>query len=206
MSRGTLKTMRFIIPAILCAVLFGLMSQMLGFTKFQIPTSFKDAIYNAPLVAIAVFYGYSPFRSLANGRFYDRVNENIRTQMVRISGLPDDLNRFRWDRVKDVFYRRVDSDESLKKRSEDIMANGLIWTSLADLTILSALFALASGIFWFLGFKGGAEATAVMALTSVASRLMQDVSTRRHIDLGNDQLKYIAQYQHDAVKQEMAAL
>lgn len=206
MQRGTLKNIRLVMPAVIIAILFFVLSRMLGFTKVKMPDNLKDALYNAPLVAIGVIYAYSPLRDLANRKFHQRVNENIRARLVRIAGLADDPNKYEWKRVKNVFYRQIDADPSLGKRSEDIMFNGVIWTSLADLSIISMMFVVFAVILWIAKFDGAAEATAVMGCICIASRLLQILSTSRHVALGNDQLDYMEQFRRDAIIADMASL
>jgi hypothetical protein len=206
MKKGTLKTLRFIAPPIIFFTLLFIASKMLDFTNIGPPLTAKDAVYNVGYLALAAIYYITPLRNWANGIFHKRVNENLRFRMVMIAGLEDDPDRFSWSRVKDVFYRRIDSDTSLKERSGDIMTNGLIWTTLADVTVLSVIFFLGMIGLWIAKFDNAPEAAVVMACIAVASRFMQDVVTARHIDMGNDQVRYMAQYHHDVIASEMSAL
>ena len=206
MKKGTLKTWRFIAPPIIFFTLLFIVSKMLEFTKVGPPINAQDAVYNVGYLALAAIYYITPLRDWANGIFHKRVNENLRFRMVMIAGLEDDPDRFPWSKVKDIFYRRIDNDTSLKERSGDIMTNGLIWTTLADVTALSVIFFLGMIGLWTAKFDGAPEAAAVMACIAVASRLMQDLVTARHIDMGNDQIRYMAQFHRDVITSELSAL
>lgn len=206
MQKGTLKTWRFIVPPVIFFSLLFIVSRILGFTNIKPPSNPKDVIYNIPYLAIAVIYYISPLRSWANGVFHKRVNENLRIKLLSIAGVQDDPDRFSWARVKDVFYRRIDSDPSLKERSGDIMANGLIWSSLADLTALSVMFFVATIGLWIAGIENAPDAAVVMAGIALASRMLQDVVTTRHIQMGDDQVRYIAQFQQEVLAEEIRNL
>lgn len=206
MTKGTLKTLRFIAPPIVFFSLLFVVSKMLHFTNVGSPLNAKDAAYNVGYLALAGLYYITPLRSWTNGIFHRRVNENLRYRMVVIAGLDDDSSRYPWSRVKDVFYRRIDSDQSLKERSGDIMVNGLIWSTLADLTALSLIFFVGMIGLWIAKFDNAPEAAVVMASIAIASRVMQDLVTARHIDMGNDQVSYMAQYHRDVISEEMSKL
>ena len=110
MKKGTLKTLRFIAPAVIFFTLLFIVSQILGFTNIGRPENTKDAMYNVAYLALAAIYYVSPLRSWSNGLFHKRVNENLRFRLVMIAGLEDDPKRYSWSKVKNVFYRRIDGD------------------------------------------------------------------------------------------------
>lgn len=70
--------------------------------------------------------------------------------------------------------------------------NGLLWSSAADIMIISAVSAvvcfvsyLLSGLSYYLVLSG------LFALLVVAFRLLIPVLTRRHVELGNEQIDFI---------------
>jgi hypothetical protein len=201
-----LKIVRFIAPAIIIAVFAFLLGQLLGYTSIRMPSDLKDAMYNIPLLGIAVVYYVSPLRHFANSRFYRRVNENIRSRMVAIAGVADKPDKFTWTKVKNIFYNIIDHDESLTKRSESILFNGAIWTTVADVTALSVLFALLSALLWWLGFDGAPTTFVLFVLLALFSTALQVAVTRKHISMGDDQLGQIEQYHKSQVATEISAL
>ncbi len=206
MTRSTLKIVRFIAPAIIIAVFVFFLGRLLGYTSLKMPTDLKDAMYNIPLLIVAIVYYASPIRSFANSRFHQRVNENIRIRMVAIAGVTDRPDRYTWNKIKNIFYNIIDHDESLTKRSETIMFNGAIWTTLADVTALSALFALLSALFCALGFQGALTALAAFVLLALLSLALQFAVTKKHVNMGDDQLDQIEQYHKAQVVTDVSAL
>lgn len=205
MSRSTLRFIRFFAPAVILVVLAYGTAKILRLTSEDVPVSVNDLGYNLSYLIIAAIYQYLPVRDWAYHPFREDINERIRARLVSISGLPDDLTKFSWKRVRNVFYALIDNDKSLEKRSEDVMFNGAMMTSFADLTAISAIFLAGNLIAWICGV-GAWRAVAILASLFIISMGMQWAAKKRHISLGVYQLDYIEQQLKQQVIDKMTAL
>lgn len=167
--------------------------------------SVNDLGYNLGYLIIAAIYQYLPIRDWAYRPFRDNIDEKIRARLVAISGLPDDLTKLSWKRLKNVFYSLVDNDKSLEKRSEDVMFNGAMMTSFADLTAISAIFLIGNLVALICGV-GAWRAVALLIGLVIVSVGMQWASKARHVSLGTYQLDYIEQQLKQQVVDKMAAI
>lgn len=205
MSRSTLRFIRFFAPAVILVVLAYATAKILNLTSKEVPVSVNDIGYNLGYLIIAAIYQYLPVREWAYRPFREDIDERIRARLVAISGLSDDLTKFSWKRVRNVFYALVDNDKSLEKRSEDVMFNGAMMTSFADLTAISAIFLVGNLIALICGV-GAWRAVAILAFLLVVSIGMQWAAKVRHVSLGAYQLDYIEQQLKQQVVGRMMAL
>ena len=144
-------------------------------------------------IVIGVFYRFSGIRERVNKQYFDRVNENIRSSLVRISGHVDDREKFTWRRIRRVFYDLIDNDESLKVLSKQVMFNGLFWTSAADLTAIASIFLGASLLAAVTGFAHAIYAAIVYFACALIGVLWSRMATDRQVAYGNEQLELIVQ-------------
>lgn len=205
MSRSTLRFIRFFAPAVILVVLAYATAKILKVTAEDLPVSVNDLGYNLSYLIIAAIYQYLPVRDWAYRPFRENIDERIRTRLVAISGFPDDLTKFSWRRVGNVFYALVDNDKSLEKRSEDVMFNGAMMTSFADLTAISAIFLLGNLAAGICGV-GAWRAVAILSGLLIISIGMQLAAKARHVRLGAYQLDYIEQQLKQQVVDRMTAL
>ena len=150
MKRSTLKQLRFWAPPAIILTYTAVAARVLGFGEVALPTSIRDLAFNLPVIAMAVGYYLSPIRSWANSSNHAKITDNIKAQLLEIGGFEhsDELAR---SKAMNVFYRQVDADKSLESRSEDIMFNGLIWTTLAGALAISLIFSASFLIVWAAG-------------------------------------------------------
>jgi len=192
MSSTTLRFIRFFAPAVILVVLTYAILKMVNVRTDDMPISVNDLGYNLSYLIIAAIYQYLPLRDAAYRPFITWIDGQIRSEMVKISALPDDTDRFSWENVKNVYYWLIDNDESLKVRADDVRFNGAMMTTFADLTIISALFLICCLI--ALSWGVGAERpTLLLAIVMVVSLAMQFVAAWRHFGLAKRQLRYIEQ-------------
>lgn len=199
MNRGTLKTVRFLAPPIIILTLYSMAAKTLGFSEIGLPKSAKDLWFNAPALVMALAYYLSPLRSWANGGHHKNVQLNIRTQMLR-TGQVKDASEIPTKKIMNVFYRQIDNDASLKARSEDIMFNGAIWTTLADLVSLSSLFSVGLLISWLADALDSLEISLGFAVLAIGCAILQYLATQKHIQMSNGQLEYIADHKREEVR------
>ena len=205
MSSSTLNFIRFFAPAVIFVVLVYAAAKILGLTREEVPVSVNDLGYNLSYLIVAAIYQYLPFRSWAYAPFRRNIDEHIRSRLITIAGVADDRKKLAWKKMANVFYALIDNDNSLQKRSGDVMFNGALMTSFADLTAISGLLLVGSvAALWF-GVRTGRVALLLIVLM-VISLVMQELARRRHIKLGKYQLDYIEQNMKAEVVKRISAL
>jgi hypothetical protein len=61
-----------------------------------------------------------PFRTWANRKYFDSVSENLRSKMIRASGLSDDPVTSTWKALRGIFYpRKTTFYKDMKSKSGD---------------------------------------------------------------------------------------
>lgn len=205
MEQTTLKYLRVFIPGIIF---------LLGFYPAY-NHYFKD-VYDAKSLDLT----YVTYLSLIVGSIYYQLNvryliiyfslkeidRNISAKLIEIHGnLTENQKKIvENDEVfpKNVLYRIIDNDESLKKRANNVYFNGIFWTSTADSVILSAFFAI---IYRFLlpNVANAVILSEMFFTISIASFLLHILSVFKHIRLSNNQLDYIKTYKSAEVVQQI---
>jgi hypothetical protein len=197
--------MRLVVPGaiiLVCGAIFGISVGVLDLTSLDI----NEIASGVGAVVLGVLYRFSGLRSWINARHHERVNENIRSSLVRISGHVDDRSRFSWKKIRRVFYKLVDDDNSLTVLSKRIMFNGLLWTSAADLTAISAIFLGVSLIAVVIGVAGAEICGIIYFAFALVGVIGSYLTTKEHVALGNEQLELIEQEYSAALAQKVGAL
>jgi|TARA_R100000501_G_C2623166_1_gene116314 hypothetical protein len=197
MTRGALKQWRLVIPVVIFFGLYGLAAKSLGFEQIAVPTSINDVFFNLPALLAVFAYNVLPLRKWTNAGHHRAVQRNVREKMAAIAGA--DIEELPQKKIMDIFYRQIDNDPTLKAKSEIIMSNGLIWTSLADLSVLSIIYAAFSILSYIVGLFQSDILFIQYAGLAIVSLLFQMVVTGRHIRLSDDQLEYMADYRSDEI-------
>jgi hypothetical protein len=188
MSLSLLKALRFFVPAALILVYCSIFGKIVGLWTTPIPDFSKD-YYLPVVVAPAVLYYITPLRKWVNAPHHRRVNENLRRGLVSIAGYPDRVDKYTWKSLRPLFYSLVDGDESLKNKATLAYMNGLLWTSLADSTALSVLYAILAALLIAIGMKEAVVALELFCAIAVVSIIGSVVTTNKQIDIGNQQLE-----------------
>ncbi|MEA5470175.1 hypothetical protein [Spirulina sp. 06S082] len=205
MSLETQKWLRFITPGILI-ILFGIfLGRVTGLWKFAFPSDFKEASVSLVFIIPAAVYYLTPLRSYANGKFFDEISENLRSEIVRISEF-EDGEYFNWKSVRGVFFSIIDDDKSLERKSRLAYFNGYIWTTVADVRALCIVFLLICTFLFVLRIDGALwAATAFLVLLSLtfpASRVLTDL----HKEIGNQQVEIIQHNHLEFLNQKLRAI
>ncbi|MHC2624092.1 hypothetical protein ACVIW2_006124 [Bradyrhizobium huanghuaihaiense] len=185
-----LKFVRFVIPAALMLLYAKLLGQMTGLWSTTLP-DFEKSSYLPIVVIPAVLYYVTPLRKWTNAYHHRRVVERLREGLVKITGYPDHKDRYTWKKLRPLFFTLVDSDESLKQKASLAYANGAIWTSCADSTILALLFFLVSMLLFYLKIEEAFPAGMIFLLIAVFSFAGSLACTSRQIGIGAEQLEVI---------------
>jgi hypothetical protein len=196
-----LKLIRFLVPPALIVLFTKLLGFLTGWWTTTLP-DFEKLQYLPAGIVPGVIYYVIPLRRWANASHHDRVTEKLRVGLVKITGYPDKKDKYTWQKLRPLFFSLVDQDESLKQKARLAYANGAIWTSCADATALSILFALVAGAFFnWLGVEDALLATVVFTLIAVVSFFGSLACTSKHIGIGAEQLEIIEfKYKSDVEK------
>ncbi|MCA1526816.1 hypothetical protein [Bradyrhizobium yuanmingense] len=205
MPLSLLKLVRFIVPAALILVYAKLLGWMTDLWTTTLP-DFEKAAYLPVVVTPAVLYYITPFREWTNAYHHKRITDRLREGLVKITGYPDRKDCYTWEKLRPLFFSLVDSDESLKQKANLAYANGAIWTSFADSTILALLFFLISMLLFYLKIDEAFPAGMIFLLIAVFSFFGSVACTSRQINIGAEQLEII-DFKHKAdVEKRLNAL
>jgi hypothetical protein len=206
MGHETLAVLRFVTPGLIILIAYSMAGNVTGLWTFQFEWSIDAAYKSVPGLVAAMAYYVVPLRTWSNAPFMDRINEHVRSKVVAIGGISDDLIRFPWPRVSPTFYRLIDSDESLGKKSSLVRLNGYILSTVADVravAVVLALLCVPSTV------EFGARASLSILTLLVLAALTWPVSyflTKRHIQLADEQLEVMQQNHSDAIRASLGRL
>ena len=130
------------------------------------------------------------------------VNANILNKLISIYG--KDLTAQQEAHLKSdqrymhIFYRLVDSDESLKKKSYNVYFNGVFWTSSIDLFIVCIVFGFLYGCVFWQVTDASLFRDVVLTLATL-SIILHVLCVRKHIALSNNQLSFIETFKSQEV-------
>ena len=198
MKRSVLKQFRFWAPPAIIIAYTAIAARTLGFEGIAPPTSIRDLAFNLPVVAMAVGYYLSPIRSWANSSNHSKITQNIKERLLRIGGYKETDDRAK-DKAMNVFYRQIDADKSLAARSEDIMFNGLVWTTLADAMAISIIFSISFTIVWATGILESFQLALGFLLVAGGTFVLLKLATEKHLTMSENQLEYIEEHRRQNV-------
>jgi hypothetical protein len=168
----------------------------------------------AALIAAYVLgsvYNLLTLRAVFNGRSHARINANIKQRLLLLRTAPLTAQRreelLTNSELMDVFYVLIDSNATLRERAALVRDNGLKWSSIADAVVLGVAFSslyLALYIttdyklfgYWCIG-------SLVLALIGA---LLHPVAERRHVELSNSQLDFVANHLRADAERRLNAL
>jgi hypothetical protein len=190
MAIGVLKLVRFIIPAALIILFSKLLGFVTGWWTTVLP-DFEKSQYLPSVIVPAAIYYITPLRRWTNTPHHKRITEHLRRGLVQIAGYADREDKYTWKKLRSLFFDLVDRDESLKQKANLAYANGAIWTSFADSTVLAALFFLASMLLYWLGSEDAFIAGMIFLLIISLSIAGSVACTSKQIAIGLEQLEVI---------------
>jgi hypothetical protein len=200
MTKDTLKHLRNITPGIIITVYFAVLGQITGLWNFPVP-NLAD-IEKAPIpIIIGFLYYVSPLRDRINSAHHKYVIELLRSKLVDISGLPDNRNLYPWNLVKSIFYNLIDNDKSLTIIAGSAYDNGYIWTTFADLTVLSLGFSFVCVVMFYFDVNSAMIAFVTFLLWSLVCHFGSIVTTKKQVAIGDQQLAVIKTLYADKVRE-----
>lgn len=201
MELVTLKAIRLVVPGAVIFVFWWLLGRMTGLWDTEVPSDLTDA--NVYVIVFGAVYYATPLRDWANKPFHTDVSGALRSGLVRISGLPDS-DIFTWKALRGIFYWLVDQDATLSKKATLIYWNGAVWTSCADVRVLSTIFAILSLILaWLRVGERGVVAAVVFGALAVFTVPISYRITKRQKELGEEQLEVIEHNYQETLRTKM---
>ena len=190
-----LKSLRFITPGIIIVLFWSLLGSVTGDWKIEVPQSMTDATSYLPAIIAGLVYYLTPLRDWANRKHFGSINENIRQKMVEIGGAELDSPRSKWPKLRRLFYKIVDSDDSLKVHATRAYFNGYIWTTTADTKAIALFFAAYALLHHFsFASQGALLGFGVFAAIALICWPIGEIITRKHKAIGDEQLGIIEQF------------
>jgi hypothetical protein len=196
MERKTLKFLRLLIPGLILIFEF---LPMLNFLKINYKLGVGWLSYSflvLPAIVIGAVYHIYEIRYTVTNVSHRKIDLNIVSSLLKIYNKElsqDEYNYLKAKRLKHIFYNFIDKDPSLSAKSQLVYFNGLLWTSTADLfilTIFSCILFIISGLIflndnsiWLIGVL-----YAGIASLAICFHVLTVI---KHLKLSNDQLEYI---------------
>lgn len=206
MTLNTLKSLRFLIPAVIIISFTALFGYFTGLWDIALPEKPKEWSNTVGGFLLSIFYYISGLRNWANAYWHKKVNENIRSKLIAISALDDDPDKYSWNAIKPIFYYFVDNDNSLTKKTELAYSNGLIWTTAADIRALSAIFTVFSIIMFWFGVAGTQVSAVAFLLIFALSFPLSHILTNFHKEIGDQQIDIIELYHQEELTAKLESI
>ena len=198
MEQKTLKKLRILIPGIIAVICGTYYYSIITNQEFK-EIDFSE--YSIPfLVAISfgVIFYLTDVRFLITNFSHKKIDLNIKKHIIKLytPNLSKEEKQYLYQkgRLKTVFYNIIDNDESLKVKQNNVFLNGLIWTSMADLVLITFAFSIIFFISIFIFKEADQELLIggfIMILGSIIGLIAHVLAFFKHIKLGNDQIEYI---------------
>lgn len=203
MEMRTLKKIRFFVPGVILIIFYSILGWVTNLWEPFPTDNLNDLLYGIPVIIICVLYYSFNLTALSNRWWYDDVNENLRLSLVKISELKDEREIYTWQKLRVIFYKIVDNDISLSIKSERVYWNGLFWTSIADVRASAFIFIILSLVILSLGIGKAAWALVLYTVLFSASFFLSNKLTKKHKELGNEQMEMIEHFHKEQIKREL---
>lgn len=210
MTKERLKLFRLLIPGILIfIVLYPFMQGGLALDGLlKIDTA--HAAYVLLVLVLGGIYRTLGIRGLLFKDKLDDVHENLKKGLIApFLGELDTpcLQKIPAEEFLKVFYYFVDKDSSLQAKTQDVYENGLLWSSYADLGVISAI----GFIFYTIAYAvSGIEDyfffTVMLISIHVISWPLIKKSVGKHKKLSDEQLKFITFHYQSELKEKLQRL
>ncbi|MCK5129768.1 MAG: hypothetical protein KAQ68_07940 [Clostridiales bacterium] len=200
MTLENLMKWRIIIPGLIIFIMISLLStsseeEFIRLFSLIDKSNFNASIYIAISVILGVFYygfgiGKLTFKPI-DKRF---IQKNIRKRIVKMIEEDSSL-KMQVDNEKkiiNIVWKLVENDSTLDIKSKIIRLNGLIWSSLTDLVMISMIFAIIFLVKYFTTMNDYFLLVFCGLLTlCVVTALLNVIIIAKHRRLSNSQLDYI---------------
>ncbi len=203
MSMNVLKWSRFVAPAVVFFLFYSILGKLTGlWSPIEMP-KYEEDFYSITILIIGLLYYILPIREFSNSYYSKKVNNNIVNEFVRISGITCNVDDFGWKKIRSIYYYIIDKNKTLEKKASRAHFNGLFWTILADVCAFSAIFGVICMLLFYLDIDGSLVSYFVFLLTYVLSFPASSLITDRHIEIANEQLEVIENFEQEKVRMKM---
>lgn len=209
MSLESLKSLRSYIPGIVLVLFIRLFNtSSIEDLKSYIETLFsfntEEAIKMILVIVIGFFYNSFKLRRILFEPYLAIVQQNIKKRILLIINSKEKIsfteakNFINTNKGMILFYYIIDNDNSLTEKSKIVKYNGLIWTTLTDISIFS-LFFLFLEFYKVIKFKDiyFSYVSIIFAVIGIICLVLNHIAVRNHIKLSNEQLDVIEQIYAD---------
>jgi Flp pilus assembly protein TadB len=173
-----------------------------------------SALCTISAFVVGALFNNLNIRSVINAKSHARIVGNIKEQLMR-NGLTKEVSPEERDvvrsseRLMHVFYQFIDNDKSLSEKARLVRDNGLVWTSAADIAIVTLFFCI---IYLILIAYFGLNSILVFAFVLtllVAAFLIWVVhpnAESQQIALSNDQIEFIVTHKKQELQNKVNGL
>lgn len=204
MSVETLQWLRWITPGVIIVFFTGVLGQLTGmWSTLDIHSPIDIEKPTLSVIIPAAIYYLTPLRTWSNQHYFNKISEHLRMRLLQIANIPDDPKKYTWKTMRGIFFSLIDNDNSLTVKSKIIYFNGYLWTTAADIRILSLSYILPSGALYFLGIGGSIPALMFFVVVATITVPISSRLTRRHRSLGEEQLEIIQQKYAASLRQSL---
>lgn len=198
MEQSTLKFLRLIIPGIAIVII--------GYCFIQIVTEKKlgDLDFSELSIPLIIAFIFGALYQTFNIRFvitnftHKQIDLNIKRNIMHlyVGNLSATQTQYLFEKnkLKNVFYKIVDSDPSLSAKGKNVYFNGLLWTSFADTFIISILGSIIILIYTFFNSYNTDELRSfsfLLLMIAIASICLHFVAFLNHVKISNSQIEFI---------------
>lgn len=208
MKQETLKRIRLFVPAIIAFILsyyYYTTIRGMSFSGMELTDYVLLLIVS---ISIGLIYNLLNLRTVITQYKYNMVELKVKRTIFNL--YTDNVSEkqkqylFKNDRLKLIYYDLIDDDDFLEKKKKSISFKVLIWSSTADLGIISFICSIAFFISIFFLPEMSNELIRIglgMMLLSILTLVSHNFSFLKLIKLSNDQLTYIETHQINKLDQ-----
>jgi hypothetical protein len=208
MEQTTLKYLRIFIPGLTLYIIVQIF-YCIVLKKEINEVNFSDLGW--PLIisiVLGVLYNSFDIRYNVTNYTHKKIDLNIKNHIINLYNGSLSPNQtqflFQKNRLKQIFYKIIDNDPSLSIKKNNVFFNGLLWTSFADIfiiTLFSSFLFILYGIFGSYETDNILKYSGVLLIISLLSLLMHFQAFLKHVKLSNDQIEFIETNHINTVKE-----
>lgn len=216
MDLKKVKSLRTLIPGILIFFsLYKLLNETIQISKIIGDYSVFISLGGITLLAyvIGAIYYFLDLRKLVLRYFTNEINKNIMKNLLLVCkefslSFESFLYLQQWDILNHVFFKIIDSDESLRNMKINVYWNSVAWSTTGDIATISFI----SSLTYLVAFLFVENSTfPILGLVFLlvflfALFVLIPITTKRHIKYGNQQIKFIEIHYKKELEEKLLAL
>lgn len=208
MELNNLIAYRKIVPGIVLFVLaipllYNNLDELMNFVG---SLNLENLIFLIPIVVLGVIYSYLDLTKIIWDPVKIEIDRNIKNELLTetIYSETEKEELKKGNKLINIFFELIDSDESLTQKKKRVYQNGLILTSICDIGVISIIYAFYSiikGVCWnnvyniFLGYG--------YFLIFFFTMAFLHLGKMKHLALGNDQLEIVKRRMKNELKDKL---